>query len=45
LFTAYDWMNARPHGARVVPIVAVTAMNALVVSGMLGTTSPRAAWD
>ncbi len=38
-------MNERPHGASVVPIVAVMATSAAVVSGALGTVSPVATAD
>ena len=40
LSTAYDWMNDSPHGASVVPRVAVTiAIDSLPV-GMVGTSVP-----
>ena len=43
LSTAYDWMKARPHGARVVPRVAVARKRASWVNGIDGTKTPRAA--
>ena len=36
-------MKDRPHGAKVVPSVAVTIAMASPVIGMLGTTVPRRA--
>ena len=38
LSTAYDWINARPQGARVVPSVAATASQPACDTGMRGTS-------
>jgi hypothetical protein len=43
LSAAYDWMKLRPHGARVVPTVAVMMRIASLVKGMLGVSSPDTA--
>ena len=45
LSTAYDWMNASPQGAIVVPTVAVITSTSLRPSESDGTTAPRAAAD
>ena len=40
LSAAYDWMKLRPHGASVVPTVAVASRTACLVVGNDGTTLP-----
>jgi len=40
LSTEHDWMNARPHGASVVPNVAVQIRMASLLVGKVETTRP-----
>ena len=42
LSATYDWMKLRPHGARVVPSVAVARTMASRLDGSAGTAIPRA---